>query len=79
MGEAGRLAKISNMAQAVLSDPNSSEKDRDQARRIMNGVQFRMGEVSRGAAPGYRGNQSPGMGYGFGPDLPPRRNYGLLV
>ena len=78
MGEAVRLAKISNMAQSVLGDPNSSEKDKDQARRIMNGVQFRMGEVSRGAAPGYRGNQSPSMGYGFGPDQP-QRNYGLLI
>ena len=78
MGEEVRLAKISNMAQSVLGDPNSSEKDKDQARRIMNGVQFRMGEVSRGAAPGYRGNQSPGMGYGFGPDQP-QRNYGLLI
>ena len=78
MGEAARLAKISNMAQAVLGDPNSSEKDKDQARRIMNGVQFRMGEVSRGAAPGYRRNQSPGMGYGFGPDQP-QRKYGLLI
>jgi len=78
MGEAARLAKISNMAQSVLGDPNSSERDKDQARRIMNGVQFRMGEVSRGAAPGYRANQSPGMGYGFGPDQP-QRNYGLLI
>lgn len=78
MGEAARLANMSNMAQSVLSDPNSSEKDKDQARRIMNGVQFRMGEVSRGAAPGYRGNQSPGMGYGFGPDQP-QRSYGLLI
>jgi len=78
MGEAARLAKISNMAQAVLGDPNSSERDKDQARRIMSNAQYRMGEVSRGAAPGYRANKSPGMGYGFGPDLP-QRNYGLLI
>lgn len=78
MGEAARLAKISNMAQAVLNYKNSSEKDKEQARMIMSNAQYRMGELSRGAAPGYRGNQSPGMGYGFGPDQP-QRNYGLLI
>ena len=78
MGEAARLAKIFNMAQAVLSDPNSSEGDKDQARRIMNNVEFRMDEVFRGTTPIDRGNKRPGMGSGTEPD-PTQQNYGLLV
>ena len=80
MGEAGRLAKISSMVQSFLNRPESSEEDKERARNILRNAQFRMNEVYRGAAPVYEGNQSPGMGYGFGPDQPERqRNYGLLV
>jgi hypothetical protein len=79
MGEAAQLAKISDLARRIINSPDMPQKHKDRARRTLQGAQVRMREVSRGAAPGYRGNQSPGMGYGFGPDLPPRRNYGLLV
>ena len=47
MDKAARLAKLSNMVQAVLNDPNSSESDKDQARRIMSGVQSSMNKLSR--------------------------------
>jgi hypothetical protein len=78
MGEATQLARMSDLARRIIESPNMPEEHKNRARRTLQGVRVRMQEVSRGAAPGHRGNQSPGMGYGFGPDQP-KRNYGLLI
>ena len=75
MEKAARLAKISNMAQAVLNDPGSSQSDKDQARRIMIGVQFSMNKLSgewRSDLNRQRG------GYGFGNNIT-KINPGLSI
>ena len=75
MEKAARLAKMSNMAQSILNDPNSSQSDKDQARRIMIGVQSSMNKLSsewRSDLDRQRG------GYGFGNNIT-KINPGLSI
>jgi len=68
--ELSALGHIACLGRMVLDNPNISESDKERVQKIMRGVNYRVDELLRGAASGYRGNKSPGMGYGLGPDMP---------
>jgi len=68
--ELSRLGYIACLGRMVLDNPNISESDKERVRKILRGANYRVDELLRGAARGYRGNKSPGMGYGLGPDMP---------
>ena len=70
--ELSMLGYIACLTSILLDDSNMSETENEKFRNIMRGVNYRVDELLRGAASGYRGNKSPGMGYGFGPDKPPQ-------